>query len=135
MQPRQNRKPYPLETLTKWKKHENEVSDQKKLLSSKLKQGLKEKLLEEIILMENPTPAEILSLSTIWQVKLTLKDWHHALKTAGNSNTYFCLIFRRGWYIPKVSSFSLAYIQDLVNDDRELVRGNSIEYFNITPLS
>jgi len=78
-----NAKSYPIETLTHWKKHENEVQNQKKLLSSKLKQDLKEKLLQEIPLMDSPTPEEILSLSTIWQLKLTLKDWHQCLKTAG----------------------------------------------------
>jgi hypothetical protein len=69
--------------LTHWKRQENDVHNQKKLLSSKLQQDLKEQFLKEIHLMETPTPVEILSLSTIWQIKLTLKDWHECLKTAG----------------------------------------------------
>jgi len=74
---------YPIETLSHWKKHDNEVHNQKKLLSSKLKQDLKDKLLQEISNLDCPTPEEILSLTTIWQLKLTLKDWHQCLKTAG----------------------------------------------------
>ncbi len=74
---------YPIEMLTHWKRQENDVHNQKKLLSSKLQQDLKEQFLKEIHLMETPTPVEILSLSTIWQIKLTLKDWHECLKTAG----------------------------------------------------
>jgi len=74
---------YPVETLTQWKKHGDEVHNLKKLLTTKLKQELKDKLLREVALLDGPTPEEILSLTTIWQLKLTLKDWHQCLKTAG----------------------------------------------------
>jgi hypothetical protein len=78
------RKSYPIETFTNWKKQENKVIAKLKLISPNLKQDLVEKLLQEIRIMDAPTAAEILSVSTIWQLKLTTKDWYQCLKTAGD---------------------------------------------------